>query len=171
VDGLCTLIAAPDEKRYPGFRDDPGQVTKRTAWGRVGGPGTFYRRQVVEKVGGFDEALGIAPANRYASSEDIDLALRALKAGFKLYYDPRMVVYHPDPTAGGFAPLIPRAYPYGLGMGRVWRKHDFPLAYVGYRLLRSAGGALISLLSGKRARARYQWLNFYGKLAGWREQP
>lgn len=48
-----------------------------------------YRRDVCERVGGFDESFP------EPSWEDNDLALRVIWAGFIHLYNPRAVVYHP----------------------------------------------------------------------------
>jgi GT2 family glycosyltransferase len=47
-------------------------LTSRTAW---------------QNIGGFDELL-------FTYSEDVDWSLRVRKAGFKLFYEPRAVVWH-----------------------------------------------------------------------------
>jgi glycosyltransferase involved in cell wall biosynthesis len=45
-----------------------------------------YRKKVLEKVEGFDERLG--------NAEDVELAWRVLRAGYKIGYEPRSIVYH-----------------------------------------------------------------------------
>jgi GT2 family glycosyltransferase len=47
----------------------------------------FYRREVFEKIGLFDESY-------YMYLEDVDLSLRARLAGFDCLYAPEAVVYH-----------------------------------------------------------------------------
>jgi GT2 family glycosyltransferase len=50
-----------------------------------------FRREALERIGGFDERLG---AGTPFPSEDLDAAAAALWAGYSGVYDPRPVVYH-----------------------------------------------------------------------------
>ncbi len=55
-----------------------------------------FRRKVVEQVGGFDETL--------IRNQDYELNLRIRKAGYKVYYDPRLAVeYAPRSSYGALA--------------------------------------------------------------------
>lgn len=51
------------------------------------GLSSSYRREAVLAAGGFDERF-------LGSGEDVDLGLRLGKLGYRLEYDPRMLVYH-----------------------------------------------------------------------------
>ncbi|SRR6266566_565759 len=146
----------------------PGPVTPRNVWMRAVSYGLFFRRAVVEKVGGFDESLGVGSGTEWGAAEDLDYPLRALAADFRLYFDPSIVVWHPDPLQQGFLPATERAFRYGAGFGRVWRKHRFPWWLVSYYLVRPIGGALIGIMKGDLARARYYWRSFRGRWLGWR---
>ncbi len=55
-----------------------------------------FRREVFERIGGFDKAYG-GPA----IGEETDFCLRARRAGFRLVFDPRAVVEHVRMEAGG----------------------------------------------------------------------
>jgi GT2 family glycosyltransferase len=52
-----------------------------------------FRRRVFDKVGGFDTRLGLVGTTLYRG-EEIDLVARALAAGCRAVYDPRVVVSH-----------------------------------------------------------------------------
>jgi GT2 family glycosyltransferase len=56
------------------------------------------RREVIERVGGFDEAAGPKPG-RPISGEDSLFAWHALGAGFRIFYQPEAVVHHRVPRA------------------------------------------------------------------------
>jgi GT2 family glycosyltransferase len=45
-----------------------------------------YRKKVLAKVGGFDERL--------RNAEDVELAWRVIRAGYRIGYEPRSIVYH-----------------------------------------------------------------------------
>ena len=49
-----------------------------------------YRRDVLKQVGGFDDRFALGP-----SSEDTDLALSVLEAGYSIPFESEAVVHHP----------------------------------------------------------------------------
>jgi glycosyltransferase involved in cell wall biosynthesis len=149
------------------FDEEAGLLNKTNMWVRAVAYTLFLRRSVVEAIGGFDESLGVGAGTPWGSAEDTDYSLRAVEAGFKIYYSPEVFVYHRPPPEDHPA-LIDRAYRYGAGMGRVWRKHDYPLWFVAYYLLRPVGGAILSLLRGRGGEARYYFNSLRGRLRGWR---
>lgn len=61
------------------------------AAGAVQGANLAFRRNILERIGGFDERLG---AGTPFPSEDIDAAAAALWSGAHGVYDPRPLVYH-----------------------------------------------------------------------------
>src|SRR5687767_8233694 len=60
--------------------------------GMIHGANFAFRREVLERVGGFDERIG--PGTPVRSGTDIDILARASAHGFPGAYDPRPVVYH-----------------------------------------------------------------------------
>jgi GT2 family glycosyltransferase len=88
----------------------------------------FVRREVMERVGGFDEAL-----NPYGW-EDVELSLRAARAGFRSVYAPRAVVHHLGGRAGrGPVGSYER---YKLrNMLRLVRRHATPAQLAGFAAL------------------------------------
>jgi glycosyltransferase involved in cell wall biosynthesis len=70
----------------------------------------WIRREVVERVGGFDPAL--------RSGGDTEFGQRATAAGFRLVYAPEVVVRH---ELIGSLPLLARRY-FRLGVGRAQRR-------------------------------------------------
>ncbi len=67
----------------------------------------FLRRSVVDRVGGFDEQLGLGSGTAWSSGEEIDYLVRALRAGARVEYDPSLVVTHPvkPPSPDGLVAL------------------------------------------------------------------
>ena len=128
---------------------------------------TFVRRPIVEAVGDFDEELGVGAGTPWGSSEEADYFLRALKAGFRIFYDPKLFIIHPQPLAAYDATAFRRAYSYAMGQGRLLRMHRYPSTVVLYRSLRSLGGSVLALASGRRGKAIYHWKVFEGRLRGW----
>lgn len=77
----------------------------------------FFTRESTRKVAGFDEDVGPGTETIYQGAEDLQYLMRLLKAGCRVFYSPRILVYHENPTVG-YGPLAAqRGYYYGL---RVW---------------------------------------------------
>jgi len=51
-----------------------------------------FKKEVFNKIGDFREWLG--PGSIGSNAEDAEFALRCLIKGYKLFYDPNIVVYH-----------------------------------------------------------------------------
>lgn len=81
-----------------------------------------YDRAVLERLGGFDEQLGFA--------EDVDFAWRARDAGHRILFEPTAEIVH---EWGETSEELSRAFRYGVGRARLYRKHSSRLG----NLLRS----------------------------------
>jgi GT2 family glycosyltransferase len=80
---ICKIL--PDG-RYTGNQQlDPKRIIEVD---HLQGCNWAVRKEAFEKVGGFDETWG------YNLYEEMDLALRLRKAGYKLHFVPQMAVYH-----------------------------------------------------------------------------
>ena len=149
------------------YDKEAGLLTLANIWRRAVSSAMFFRRSVVETVGGFDETLGVGAGTLWEGGEDIDYPLRAVVSGYNIYYRPDIHVFHPELPGHDYLQLADRAYRYGAGIGRVWRKHDYPLWLVAYYLLRPIGGAILSVTMGHKGKARYHVSAFRGRLRGW----
>jgi len=146
-----------------------GMVSLKNLWRRHTSASMFLRRAAWEKVGLFDEQLGVG--SRFGSSEDTDFLLRVLRGGFRIAYCPEICVYHPNPVACFDARAVARAYSYGLGLGAVLRKHIF-----GYRALALVPRAaalftrpLVACMTYAlldRGRCRFYFASLKGRLVG-----
>jgi GT2 family glycosyltransferase len=89
IDDTGNFITKKGGTSYPrgNGQEDTGQFDKpEFIFGACAGA-AFYRKEVFEKIGLFDESF-------FAYLEDIDLAFRAQLAGLKCYYQPKAVCYH-----------------------------------------------------------------------------
>jgi GT2 family glycosyltransferase len=80
-------------------------------------------RELLARVGGYDERFGAGSAGQAA--EDIELSLRLLRAGARIRYEPRAVIYHERQSEA--RRLTTRwSYAYGIGAltGMLWRRGD-----------------------------------------------
>ena len=154
-------------------RWDPtsGFINRFNVWRRSTSASMFIKAKVVRQVGGFDEKLGLGAVTSWGSSEETDYLLRALNFGFRLFYETTLFIYHPQSIKQYNAKAIARARIYGAGIGRVLRKHRYPFWFVFYQWLRSAGGAFLSLASGRLGKARHHLAALQGKFLGWIAKP
>ena len=120
----------------------------------------FLRRGLVERVGAFDERLGLPNS----SGEEIDYLVRAVDAGARIEYDPTLVVVH-DREARDLRTVAARD---GKSIGFILRKHRYSQITVTRMLLRPAGGALLAVLRNDRSRAQFHVSTLRGRLLGYR---
>ena len=138
-------------------------LTDDNLWNRAISFTIFLRRTVVERVGTFDERLGLGSSEAWSSAEEIDYLIRAVRGGARIEYDPALVIRHDvrvdDATIG---------LRDGSSVGYLLRKHRYPLRTIARMLVRPAGGAVVSLARRDRARASYYTATFRGRVRGYR---
>jgi glycosyltransferase involved in cell wall biosynthesis len=135
-------------------------ITRSTAFWRGETFVQFYRKAVVDAVGGFAPELGPGTGLPYGCGEDSDYLLRALAAGFSVVSVPGVQVCHPDVSSN--PPSPEKILAYACGRMQLLRRHNFPLwlklAHVVYPLLRLP-------FEGRKAWA-YRTSMFLGRLKG-----
>jgi len=97
-----------------------------------------YRKDVVEKVGGFDPV--------FWCGQDYELDIRLRKAGYKILYTPKTMVYHFKRDS--VRSLWRQMYRYGIARAKMVKKHADTLKF--FHLLGPGfilGGVLIVLLT------------------------
>jgi glycosyltransferase involved in cell wall biosynthesis len=141
--------------REPSWTAGPAVLTRDNLWNRAISFTIFLRREVIERVGPFDERLGL-PAS---SGEEIDYLVRALDAGARIEYEPTLVVLHPEKDID----LAAVGARDGASIGYILRKHAYPPRVVVRMLLRPAGGVVLD-----HRRARFHLATLLGRLRGYR---
>lgn len=128
------------------------RIDRRSGF-RLYGMGANYalRRQLLARIGGFDEILGGGGPLR--SSQDFDLQYRAYLAGATVLLRPEVSVEHYGLRTAAQWPATLRAY--GIGDGAFYMKHvrcgDVRAAsMLARRLTRTAAGQLRHLLDPRR---------------------
>lgn len=111
-NGKCTKNTNIESK-YSVFKDAPSWVL-------------FFSRRAIEKVGMFDESLGIGSDGPYQSGEETDYLVRLLGAGGVVLRASHPVVYHDEVNYSDLG-CINKAYFYAVGRMQLLRKHRFPL--------------------------------------------
>lgn len=121
------LLAMPHNPSLwfvPGFYPGRLEVVSGAARARLrGGAGAnmFARRQLFERIGGFDDAIG--PGAPFRSCEEYDIYYRALRGGAKVLRDPENGVVHWGKRAYSDRSSLRLLQDYHYGEGAVLAKH------------------------------------------------
>jgi glycosyltransferase involved in cell wall biosynthesis len=164
LDALSGISVSECTKQGSGnrWRMERGPVALDTVWTSAISFNLFLRKHVIDRLGGFDETLGIGC--RFGSGEETDLVVRALQAGATMIYDPALAVVHPDKSLTPIA--VARAFSYAAGTGYVLGKHKFPLKTLLPFVVRPAGGLALSLATLRASHVEYYWKTLQGRLYG-----
>jgi glycosyltransferase involved in cell wall biosynthesis len=141
--------------REPWWPSGAAVLTRDNLWNRAISFTIFLRREVVEQVGRFDEALGLPSG----SGEETDYLIRALDAGARIEYDPTLVIEHPRKPAD----LSAVGARDGASLGYILRKHRYPRRTVTRMLVRPAGGVVLD-----PRHAGFHLATLRGRLRGYR---
>jgi GT2 family glycosyltransferase len=175
----ATLAAAPELGGVTGrsvdasgvsgssWKRDPALLTDTNLWNRAISYTIFLRREVVERVGPFDEELGLGSGTAWSAGEETEYLVRAVRAGLRVAYDPTLTVRH-DPHVLSPSERTERGHRDGAALGYILGKHRYPKREVARRLFRPAGGALLALVGRDSAAARFHAATLRGRIAGLR---
>jgi len=162
--GLTGRSADARGASSPSWKPDRAGLTRDNLWNRAISYTTFLRRDVVARVGAFDERLGLGAGTPWSSGEEIDYLVRALDSGARIEYDPDLVVVHERESR----PVRAVGARDGASIGYLLRKHRYPLTTVATMLARPAGGVALSVLRNDRTRAHFHAATLRGRLLGYR---
>ena len=165
LDGLTVRSESRGGRSSPSWAADAGPVTRDNVWNRGISYGIFLRRELVERVGRFDESLGLGAGTPWSSGEEIDFLIRAVDAGGRIEYDPAIVVWHEEKDFDA-ASLRAVGRRDGASVGYLLRRHGYGLGTKARMLVRPAGGALLALARRDRARAGFHAATLRGRLLG-----
>jgi len=163
LDGLTGRAEDSRGNSAASWKTDPALLTDDNLWNRAISFTIFLRRAVVERVGPFDERLGLGSSEPWASGEETDYLIRAVRSGARIEYDPSLIVQHEvredDARIGARD---------GASVGYLLRKHGYPPRVVGRMLVRPLGGLVVALVGLDGGRARYQLATLRGRIGGYR---
>lgn len=164
VTGIC--IDELERPSVTNWDSSSGTVTKFNVWRRCTSITIFIKTECLGEASRFDESLGVGAGTPWSAAEDDDFLLSAIEQGLNIYYTPKIQVGHPA-VIHQYNADAAKIYSYGGGMGRVLRKHKYPLWFVAYSLLRPFGGMLISILAGNFSKANHHKAALIGRFKGW----
>jgi glycosyltransferase involved in cell wall biosynthesis len=162
----CSVDAAGHPSQLQ-WEPDTAWVTWLNIWHTCISYTIFLRRRVIERLGGFDESLGVGAGTAWGAGEEMDYILRALEADFSVWYDPSLQVNHPQTATSRDEHAIRRSYLYSAGGARVLRRYRYPMWFVGSRWVRALAGSGVALARGDFAKARVRWAGLRGSVRGW----
>lgn len=165
LDGLGGRAVGRDGRAVGRWPDEARRITPDTVWHTANSHTIFLRRELVARVGPFDEALGLGSGTPWSSGEEIDYLVRALRLGARLEYDPSVVIVHPlkPTTADGLVALGRRD---GGSIGYVLARNRYPPRAVARMLARPAVAAVACLVLSDVTRARFHAATLAGRLRG-----
>ena len=166
LDGLTGRSADAAGRSAASWSRNGAILTRDNLWNRAISFTIFLRAEVIERVGAFDEQLGLGSGTPWSSGEEIEYLVRAIEKGARIEYDPSLVVAHEDKTLSADAARTIGARD-GASVGYILGKHGYPLRTVARMLVRPAGGALLALVRGNRTRMRFQAATMRGRLRGY----
>jgi len=167
LDGVTGRTTDADGRSSGNWAAEGGPIGRNTMWNRANSASTFLRRQVVERVGEFDEQLGLGSGSKWSSGEEIDYLVRALDSGARFEFDPSLIVFHEQRTfTTEELRVVGRRD--GGSVGYILRKHRYPPRVVARMLVRPVGGIVVSLARFDVARARFHAATLRGRFAGLR---
>jgi GT2 family glycosyltransferase len=163
LDGVTGRAEDAQGRSSSSWEPDAAVLTLDNFWNRANAATMFLRRELVDRVGDFDERLGLGSGEPWSSGEETDYLVRAVATGARIVYDPALVVLHDvreDDTAIGLRD--------GASVGYLLRKHGYPPRTVARMLVRPVGGALLALARLDLPRGRYYAATLRGRIRGYR---
>ena len=165
LGGLSGRPEAADGHVVGRWPEHATEITPDSVWHTANSHTMFLRRELVERVGAFDEALGLGSGTRFASGEETDYLVRALRSGARLAYEPSLVITHPVKalTPAGLAALGARE---GGSVGYILARNAYPAHVVARMLVRPLVGAVVSFALLDTHRGRFHAATLAGRVRG-----
>ncbi len=170
LDGLTGRAVADDGASDPSWEPSAAVLDPHNLWNRVISFAIFLRRGLVERVGAFDERLGLGSDTLWSSGEEIEYVLRAIESGARIAYDPCLTVTHPR-KAYTAADLRAVGLRDGASVGWILRRHGYGARPTARMLFRPVGGAGAALARGDVARASFHAATLAGRVRGYLGAP
>ena len=166
LGGLTGRAVAADGSRDASWEAEPAVLDAQNLWNRVISFTIFLRRGLVDRVGAFDERLGLGAGSPWSSGEEVEFVLRAIRTGARIEYDPSLTVTH---ARKEFSPAERRAVGLrdGASVGWILRRHRYGPRMVVRMLVRPLGGIGVALLHGDLGRARFHAATLRGRVRGY----
>ena len=127
----------------------------------------FFKRAVLDAVGGYDVDIGVGAATPWQACEGQDIILRVLERGYVCLFDPGVFGHH-APLDINDPALRRKGRAYARGFGYVLRLHHYPVRKAAVVIARPLARAGLCLARGNTRHASYCWNVAMGRVEGWR---
>ncbi|MGK7958106.1 MAG: glycosyltransferase family 2 protein [Crocosphaera sp.] len=128
----------------------------------------FFKVSVTHKVK-FNEDLGPGAKTPWRCGDETDYMCRCLDSGYRFYYDPSLIVRHPNPRQKNtFFNQIKREYQYGLGRGYFLATHLLSSPFIKAERYKPFQQTCSEILKGNWRCASYILINGIGAELGYR---
>lgn len=166
LGGLTGRAVAADGSVDASWEAEPAVLDAQNLWNRVISFSIFLRRGLVDRVGAFDERLGLGAGSPWSSGEEVEYVLRAIRTGARIEYDPSLTVTH---ARKEYSRAERRAVGLrdGASVGWILRRHRYGPRMVGRMLVRPLGGIGVALLHCDLGRARFHAATLRGRVRGY----
>jgi glycosyltransferase involved in cell wall biosynthesis len=167
LDLLAGRTAEPSGRASSRWPDEAGPITLGRVWHAGNSASTFVRRPLLDRVGPFDERLGLGSGTPWSAGEDVDLLVRALRGGATARHDPSLVVHHRLGEPAG-AELVAIGRRDGASVGFLIGRHRLGCRVLARMLVRPVGGIVAALARRDVTRARFHGATWRARLRGYR---
>lgn len=167
LDGLTGRFMDEDGSAERHWLKSSQPLNRYTVWRGAISFSIFLRRALVDRIGPFDETLGVGAGTAWGAGEETEYLLRGLNAGGRIVFDHDLVLRHPVKIGSFDERERKRQDSYEAGFGRVIRRSGFPLWYFPWICTRSLIGSLLALFKGRPAQARFKWRGIQSRIRGW----
>jgi GT2 family glycosyltransferase len=164
--GLCVDEHGNISAGGNGLTETCGDVNRNNVWRCGVSTSIFIRTSAAKAIGHFDEKLGLGSGTPFQSGEETDFLLRAISLDYKVRFRRDLLIHHPMPPQSADRAMLRRTWGYGLGMGRVMRKHRYGALWAVSAVGRPMIGAIVSFGSGRLDTARLRIVRAAGRLQG-----
>jgi glycosyltransferase involved in cell wall biosynthesis len=169
IAGIIGILV--DEQGIPFTRWKPAKATAATkmdAFIHAREPAIILRKNIVLKVGGFDESIGIGAGTLWGAGESTDLCIRVEKTGAYLLLAPSIRIFHPNrKVLPGDLSQRQKAYIYARGMGGILKKNQLNLFFVISYFLTYVRAIFWNSLQFKWNDTDYHMARLKGVIEGW----
>jgi glycosyltransferase involved in cell wall biosynthesis len=170
LDGLTGRAADRQGRSSSSWKTDRSLLASADLWNRAISYTIFLRRGLLDRIGGFDERLGLGATGPWSSGEEIELLVRAVRVGARIDYDPELVVWH-ELRQYSSKELRAVGYRDGAAVGFILRRHGYGRRAKARMLVRPVGGAAVALARRDLAAARFHAATLRGRIVGLARAP
>jgi len=147
---------------------EPTWITRKNFFRTAISSTLFLRTALVRDLGGFDLTLGAGSQEGFMSGEESDLVLRLIAKGYRLRYEPRLIVRQDEPRDELPPNYTDKMSGYGRGFGRLFADHELSPVLFSTLLGRKVAGAAVHRVRGKKELAAADQAFLAGAVAGYR---